>query len=52
MNSNLVLVFSLIGAAGSLLGKRIGSNFTNEGQKQGFAIFLVGMGGYIIYMNI
>ncbi|MDR8393749.1 sulfite exporter TauE/SafE family protein [Aliifodinibius sp. S!AR15-10] len=51
MNWSLVLVFSLIGAVGSLVGKRIGSNLTNESLKQGFAVFLVGMGGYIIYMN-
>lgn len=52
MNWDLILIFSLIGAVGSLVGKTIGSKISNEGLKQGFAVFLVAMGGYIIYMNI
>lgn len=47
----LVLVFSLIGGAGSLIGKSIGAKLSNEGLKKGFAVFLVFMGAYIIYMN-
>lgn len=48
----LVLVFSLIGATGSLAGKAIGARISNDGLKKGFGVFLVCMGAYIIYMNI
>lgn len=52
MNWDLILIFSLIGAVGSMVGKTIGSRISNDGLKQGFAVFLVFMGSYIIYMNI
>jgi len=52
VNWELVLIFSLIGAVGSLVGKTIGSRISGKKLKQGFAIFLVLMGSYIIYMNI
>lgn len=52
MNWELILIFSLIGGIGSLVGKKVGSKVSNERLKQGFAVFLVLMGGYIIYMNI
>jgi uncharacterized membrane protein YfcA len=52
MNWQLILVFSLIGAAGSLIGKRVGNKISNEQLKKGFAVFLILMGSYIIYMNI
>lgn len=52
MNWELILVFSLIGAAGSLAGEKMGSAISNEKLKRGFAGFLIMMGGYIIYMNI
>lgn len=52
INWELVLIFSLIGAVGSLLGKTVGSKISNKGLKQGFAVFLVVMGSYMIYMNI
>ncbi|SMO55135.1 sulfite exporter TauE/SafE family protein [Fodinibius sediminis] len=52
VNWHLVLVFSLIGAVGSLVGKRVGSRISNQRLKKGFAAFLVFMGTYIIYMNI
>lgn len=48
---NLVLIFSLIGAAGSFLGKAIGNKISGKNLKQFFAIFLLVMGVYIIYMN-
>lgn len=51
INWELVLIFSLIGAVGSLVGKTIGSKISNEKLKKGFAIFLVVMGAYILYMN-
>ncbi len=52
MDWELLLVFSLIGAVGSLVGKTIGSWVSNRKLKEGFACFLVLMGTYIIYMNI
>lgn len=52
MNWDLILIFSLIGAAGSFVGKTIGTKISNKGLKQGFALFLVLMGSYIIYMNV
>lgn len=52
MNWHLILVFSLIGAVGSLVGKKVGGKISNENLKKGFAVFLILMGSYIIYMNI
>lgn len=52
MDWQLILIFSLIGAVGSLVGKTIGSKLSNSRLKKGFAGFLVVMGAYIIYMNI
>lgn len=52
INWELILIFSLIGAVGSFVGKTIGARISNEGLKRGFAIFLIGMGAYIIYMNV
>ncbi|TYP92144.1 hypothetical protein LX73_2394 [Fodinibius salinus] len=52
MNWELILVFSLIGAVGSLVGKKVSGKVSNENLKKGFAVFLILMGGYIIYMNI
>lgn len=52
MNWELILVFSLIGGVGSLVGKKVSSKISNEGLKKGFAGFLVLMGVYIIYMNV
>ena len=52
VNWELVLIFSLIGAVGSFVGKTIGSKISGEKLKRGFAIFLLFMGAYIIYMNI
>lgn len=51
MNWELILVFSLIGAVGSLVGKTVGSRISNVALKKGFAGFLVLMGGYMIWMN-
>jgi len=52
INWELVLIFSLIGAVGSFAGKAVGSKISGEKLKRGFAIFLLFMGAYIIYMNI
>lgn len=51
MNWDLILVFSLIGAAGSLIGRKIGSKISNENLKKGFAVFLMIMCIYIVFMN-
>ena len=52
INWQLILVFSLIGAVGSMVGKTVGSKISNAKLKKGFAGFLILMGSYIIYMNI
>lgn len=52
INWELVLVFSLIGAIGSLIGNKVAGRISNERLKKGFAGFLVLMGAYIIFMNI
>lgn len=52
VNWEIIYIFSLIGAVGSLIGKAIGSKISNERLQRIFAIFLVVMGGYILYMNI
>lgn len=52
MNWELILVFSLIGAVGSLVGKKVGGKISNENLKKGFAVFLILMGSYIVYANI
>lgn len=48
----LVLIFSAIGAAGSLLGKKIGDRIPQGELKKGFACFLVLVAAYILYMNL
>lgn len=52
INWELVFIFTLIGAVGSFVGKSIGSKISGEKLKRGFAVFLLCMGAYIIYMNI
>lgn len=52
MDWQLILVFSLIGAVGSFVGKTVGGKISSDRLKKGFAVFLVLMGSYIIYMNI
>lgn len=52
VNLQLMLIFGLIGAVGSFVGKTIGSKISSTELKKGFAVFLVVMGTYIIYMNI
>ncbi len=49
---HLMVIFGLIGAVGSFVGKTIGSKISNEGLRKGFAVFLVVMGAYIIFKNI
>ena len=52
INWELVFLFTLIGAAGSLIGKAIGDKISNSGLQRIFAIFLIVMGGYILFMNL
>lgn len=52
VNWQLILVFGLIGAAGTLIGKKVGTKISNAKLKKGFAAFLIVMGGYMIFMNI
>jgi len=52
VNWELVLVFSLIGAVGSFVGKKVGGKISGRNLKKGFAVFLMMMGVYIIWMNI
>lgn len=49
---HLMLIFGIIGAVGSFVGKTIGSRISNKGLKKGFAVFLIFMGTYIVYMNV
>lgn len=52
INWSLILIFSLIGAVGSYVGKMVGDRISQKGLKKGFAFFLLVMAGYIIYMNV
>lgn len=49
---SLIIIFSIIGAAGSLIGNRIGIYIPQQQLKKGFAVFLVLMAAYIMYMNL
>jgi len=48
---HLIVIFGLIGAVGSFVGKTVGEKISSAGLKKGFACFLILMGAYIIYMN-
>jgi len=52
INWELVMVFSLVGAVGSFIGRKVGSKISGDKLKRAFGVFLLLMGGYIIYMNI
>ena len=52
MNWDLILIFSLIGAIGSFVGKKIGDKVPQNSLKKGFGYLLVVMGVYIIYTNM
>jgi uncharacterized membrane protein YfcA len=52
LNWSLIIIFSIIGAAGSLVGNKIGFYIPQDKLKKGFAAFLVLMAFYIIYMNL
>lgn len=48
----LIAIFSLIGIAGIFVGKGVGNRVPQQRLKKGFAIFLVIMGIYIVWMNL
>ncbi|MDX1617915.1 MAG: sulfite exporter TauE/SafE family protein [Balneolaceae bacterium] len=52
VNWSLLLIFSGIGILGSFAGKKIGDRISQTNLKQGFAVFLMVMALYIIYMNL
>ncbi|MDZ7773219.1 MAG: sulfite exporter TauE/SafE family protein [Balneolaceae bacterium] len=52
MDWNLILVFSLIGAVGSIVGRTLAGKISNEKLKKGFAVFLIVMGAYIMYQYV
>jgi uncharacterized membrane protein YfcA len=52
LNWSLIIIFSIIGAVGSLIGNRVGHYIPQEKLKKGFAGFLVVMAAYIIFMNL
>jgi uncharacterized membrane protein YfcA len=52
VNWKLIGIISMVGAAGSLAGNKIGSALPQKKLKLGFAVFLILMGFYILWMNI
>ena len=48
----LILVFTVIGILGSVLGARLGKRVSNASLKRGFAGFLVVMGLYVLATNL
>ncbi len=52
INWELVMVFSLVGAVGSFIGRKVGSKISGDKLKRAFGVFLLLMGCYIVYMNI
>lgn len=49
---SLVLLFAALGIAGSFAGGRIGQYVSQDKLKQGFAVFLVVMGAFILWQNV
>jgi len=52
MNWSLIGIFGLIGTLGAYTGKTVGRKFPQEQLRKIFAVFLVGMGIYMMYANI
>lgn len=48
---NLILLFAVIGMAGSWAGARLSGRFNNTQLRRGFAAFLVCMGAFVLYRN-
>ena len=49
---NIIAIFSIIGVVGGWLGHKISSKINQNQLKQGFAVFLVLMGAFILYENL
>jgi len=49
---NIIAIFSIIGIVGGWLGHKISSKINQNQLKQGFAVFLVLMGAFILYKNL
>ena len=49
---NIIILFSVIGVVGGWLGHKISSKINQNQLKQGFAVFLVLMGVFILYENL
>lgn len=49
---DVVILIAALGMIGSLVGSRINSKFSNESLRRVFAIFLIGMGIYVLANNI
>lgn len=52
INWHLIIIFALLGAVGSFVGRTIGTKLSQEKLRKGFAVFLVFMSAYIIFMNV
>ncbi|MBO6525347.1 MAG: sulfite exporter TauE/SafE family protein [Balneolaceae bacterium] len=48
----LLLIFTVIGIAGSLLGGRLSKVVPQKMLKKGFGVFLIGMSGFILWNNL
>ncbi len=51
INWDIMIVFALIGIAGSFVGNKVGTKISHKSLKKGFGFFLVLMGVYIFYRN-
>lgn len=52
MNWKIIVIFTVLGIAGSFVGARLSSKISNNGLKKGFASFLVVMGIYVLSSNM
>ena len=52
MNWSLIGIFGLIGTLGAYSGKTVGARFPQEKLRKIFAIFLLGMGIYMMVVNV
>ena len=52
LDGGLIAWFVVIGAAGSLLGRRLGARVPQRALQRAFALFLLAMGGFILWQNL
>jgi uncharacterized membrane protein YfcA len=52
VNWSLILIFGAIGVVGSFVGNRLGHWIPQASLRKGFAVFLVVMGGFILWQNV